>query len=100
MAQFLFRFLDYIASDIIVKRLANSKTFQKFALRTDNMIQKQATKGEQIIQTVSKTAEEVAANPKVIKDNIPKMNVKNSKIEKYMKAFADEVKKDIKRMGK
>jgi hypothetical protein len=33
MAQFLFKFLDYIASDIIVKRLANSKTFQRFALQ-------------------------------------------------------------------
>lgn len=85
MAQFLFKFLDYIASDIIVKRLANSKTFQRFALHTDNMVQKQAVKGEQIMETVSKKAEEVAANPHVIKENIPK--IQNSKFDKYMKAF-------------
>jgi hypothetical protein len=98
MAQFLFKFLDYIASDIIVKRLANSKTFQRFALHTDKMVQNQATKGEQIMETVSKKAEEVAANPHLIKQKIPKME--NSRINKYMRAFADEVKKDLGSLNK
>mmetsp|Transcript_24830 Transcript_24830/g.42035 ORF Transcript_24830/g.42035 Transcript_24830/m.42035 type:complete len:99 (+) Transcript_24830:79-375(+) len=98
MAQFLFRFLDYIASDIIVKRLANSKTFQRFALHTDKMVQNQATKGEKIMESVSKKAEEVAANPNLIKESVPK--IENSKINRYMKAFADEVKKDMKNFNK
>jgi hypothetical protein len=98
MAQFLFKFLDYIASDIIVKRLANSKTFQRFAVHTDNMAQKQAIKGEKFMETVSKTAENVKANPEVLKQSIPK--IQNSKFEKYMKAFSDEVKKDFQKINK
>lgn len=92
MAQFLFKFLDYVASDIIVKRLANSKAFQRFALHTDNMVQKQTIKGEKLMETVSKTAENVAANPHLIKQKIPK--IQTSKFDKYMKAFSEEVKKD------
>ena len=98
MAQFLFKFLDYVASDIIVKRLANSKTFQRFALHTDNIVQKQSIKGEQIMQSVSKTAGEVASNPEILKQKVPK--IQNTKFDKYMKAFAEEVKKDFHKMNK
>ena len=99
MAQFLFKFLDYVASDVIVKRLANSKTFQRFALHTDNMVQKQSSKGEKIMDTVSRHAESVAANPDILRQRIPQMH-KNTKFEKYMKAFSDEVKKDFQKMNK
>jgi hypothetical protein len=93
MAQFLFKFLDYIASDIIVKRLANNKTFQKFALTTDSMFQKHAIKGEQIVENITKTANEAVKNPEILTKNIPK--IQNSKFEKYMKAFSEEIKKDF-----
>jgi hypothetical protein len=39
MNQFVQRVANYIANEIIIKGLANSKTFQKFAVRSDSKIQ-------------------------------------------------------------
>lgn len=35
MNQFIQRVANYVANEILIKGLANSKTFQKFAVRTD-----------------------------------------------------------------
>jgi hypothetical protein len=35
MNQFVQRIVNYVANEIFIKGLANSKTFQKFAVRTD-----------------------------------------------------------------
>ena len=53
---------------------------------------------KQMIENISKTAEEAVANPEALKNSIPKLQ--NSKFEKYMKAFSDEVKKDFNKMNK
>ncbi|GKY99863.1 hypothetical protein MPSEU_000940000 [Mayamaea pseudoterrestris] len=39
MNQFVQRVANYIANEIIIKGLSNSKTFQKFAIRSDSKIQ-------------------------------------------------------------
>ena len=39
MAQFIMRMIDWVVNDLVVKHLANSKTFQRFAVKTDEMIQ-------------------------------------------------------------
>lgn len=39
MNQFVQRVANYIANEIIIKGLANSKTFQRFAVRSDSKIQ-------------------------------------------------------------
>mmetsp|Transcript_1423 Transcript_1423/g.2601 ORF Transcript_1423/g.2601 Transcript_1423/m.2601 type:complete len:114 (+) Transcript_1423:277-618(+) len=38
MNQFIQRVANYVANEIFIKGLANSKTFQKFAVRTDHHI--------------------------------------------------------------
>mmetsp|Transcript_13753 Transcript_13753/g.19664 ORF Transcript_13753/g.19664 Transcript_13753/m.19664 type:complete len:127 (+) Transcript_13753:135-515(+) len=40
MNQFVQRIANYIANEILIKGLANSKTFQRFAVRTDATLQK------------------------------------------------------------
>ncbi len=40
MNQFVQRVVNYVANELFVKGLANSKTFQKFAVHTDRHIQK------------------------------------------------------------
>lgn len=39
MNQFVQRVANYIANEVIIKGLANSKTFQRFAVRSDSKIQ-------------------------------------------------------------
>lgn len=38
-SQFIRRVADYIANEVLVKGLANSKTFQRFAVRTNKNLQ-------------------------------------------------------------
>ena len=38
MSQFIQRLANYIANEVLIKGLANSKTFQRFAVRTDASI--------------------------------------------------------------
>jgi hypothetical protein len=44
MAQFIIKMIDWVVNDLVVKHLANSKTFQRFALRTDTAIQEHSKK--------------------------------------------------------
>lgn len=38
MAQFLIKLVNYFASEVITKRLANSRSFQRFAVRTHDKV--------------------------------------------------------------
>ena len=65
MNQFIQRVANYVANEVIIKGLANSKTFQKFAVRTDQQLKDVQKMGsEQINKTVeelSKSASSAAA---------------------------------------
>jgi len=37
--QFIQRVVNYVANEVIIKGLANSRTFQRFAVRTDKSLQ-------------------------------------------------------------
>lgn len=50
MNQFVQRVANYIANEVLIKGLANSKTFQKFAVRTDSTIQKVKKEGAQKLE--------------------------------------------------
>eukprot|EP00804_Cyclotella_cryptica_P002158 CCRYP_006574-RA/>CCRYP_006574-RA protein AED:0.07 eAED:0.07 QI:202/1/1/1/1/1/2/472/111 len=51
MNQFVQRVANYIANEIFIKGLANSKTFQRFAVHTDRHIQKIKTEGIETLNT-------------------------------------------------
>jgi hypothetical protein len=56
--QFFARVANYVANEIIVKGLANSRTFQRFAVRADKQYQNIQQQGT---EHVSKTVEEFAS---------------------------------------
>ena len=61
MNQFVQRIANYVANEIIIKGLANSKTFQKFAVRTNKQyedLQKQGT--EKLTETLEELAKQQA----------------------------------------
>lgn len=46
MAQFLIKIVNHFASEIITKRLANSRAFQQFAMKTHLKVGQQETERE------------------------------------------------------
>jgi hypothetical protein len=59
MNQFIRRVADYVANEILIKGLANSRTFQKFAVRTNKQYEELQKKGtEQITQTLEELAKQ------------------------------------------
>jgi hypothetical protein len=53
MAQFIIKMIDWVVNDLVVKHLANSKTFQRFALRTDTAIQEHSKKVSVLASSLS-----------------------------------------------
>ena len=51
MNQFIQRVANYVANEIIIKGLANSKTFQRFAVRTDSQLRSIKNQGEEGFQS-------------------------------------------------
>jgi hypothetical protein len=57
MNQFVKKVLDYVANEVIIKGLANSRTFQQFAVRTDATLKDVHRTGS---ETVNKAFDEFA----------------------------------------
>ena len=57
--QFITRVVNYVANEIIVKGLANSRTFQKFAVRTNKQYEELNKHG---VDKIAKTVEDLAKN--------------------------------------
>lgn len=55
--QFFQRVANYVANEIIVKGLANSKSFQRFAIRTNKQYENVAKQG---VDSISKTFDTMA----------------------------------------
>mmetsp|Transcript_4709 Transcript_4709/g.6691 ORF Transcript_4709/g.6691 Transcript_4709/m.6691 type:complete len:108 (+) Transcript_4709:233-556(+) len=107
MNQFIQRIANYIANEVIVKGLAESKTFQRFALRTHTTVQDLKAKGtEQMNGTLDDFAK--MANEQVTKQNAasstttanaagpPKPPLQG--VPGFFSAFGKEIRQDI--MGK
>jgi hypothetical protein len=63
MNQFVQRIANYVANEIIIKGLANSKTFQKFAVRTNKQYEdfhKQGT--EKLTETLEELAKQQSSS--------------------------------------
>ena len=81
MSQFFGKIMTWIANEVVVKTLANSKSFQRFALRTDTFARENLSKAQ---ETITKTMKEGSVPPIVgggaskaqtIRDEIDKMNL-------------------------
>jgi len=96
MNQFVQRVANYVANEIIIKGLANSRTFQKFAVRTN---QKYNDAVKQGADSLNKTMEDMAAQQSGVKSSTaaaagpPKPPLRG--IPGFFVAFAKEVKKDV-----
>jgi hypothetical protein len=94
-SQFIQRVANYVANEVIVKGLANSKTFQRFAVRTNKQYN-EVTK--QSVDQISKTFEDIAqqqagsAASSSVKGP-PKPPLRG--IPGFFAAFFKEAKKDI-----
>jgi len=100
--QFIARVVNYVANEIIVKGLANSRTFQKFAVRTNQQYQDLNKHGT---EKVAKTLEEIAktqaaeggaaaaATSKADLLQAPQRPLRG--IPGFFLAFAKEVRKDL-----
>lgn len=63
MNQFVQRVVNYVANEIIIKGLANSRTFQRFAVRTNKQYEDFAKNGtENLSQTIEEMANQQASN--------------------------------------
>ena len=88
MSQFFGKIMTWIANEVVVKTLANNKTFQRFALRTDTFARENLSKAK---ETINKTVKEGtippivgkgASNAQTIRDKIDKMNIEIKELQK------------------
>jgi hypothetical protein len=52
MSQFIQRIANYVANEVIIKGLAHSKTFQRFAVRTDAQLKEMSKQSAQQFEKV------------------------------------------------
>lgn len=54
--QFIQRLVNYLANEVLIKGLANSKTFQKFAVRTDASLREVHKAGTETLEQAVRSA--------------------------------------------
>ncbi|GFH51435.1 hypothetical protein CTEN210_07911 [Chaetoceros tenuissimus] len=108
MNQFIQRVANYVANEIFVKGLANSKTFQKFAVRTDSHLSEMKKGGVESLNSklddLHKAATEAAySTAEAAKNSSSKSSYHTSGpptppkggFPGFVSAFGKEVKKDL-----
>jgi len=111
--QFITRVVNYVANEVIIKGLSNSRTFQKFAVRTNKQYQELNKQGtDKLTQTLeemitkSATAEGDSLSATVSAANKKKMSALKPPqrplrgIPGFFLAFFKEVRKDLGGGGK
>jgi len=61
-SQFIQRIVNHIANEVLIKGLANSKTFQRFAVRTDASLQTAKKQGTETFEEMTKRAASTIAD--------------------------------------
>ncbi|GKZ00447.1 hypothetical protein MPSEU_000997300 [Mayamaea pseudoterrestris] len=103
MNQFVQRVANYIANEIIIKGLSNSKTFQTFAIRSDSKIQEFHKTGT---ESFNKAFEELSKMQAVGSTSAMNNNVGTAArsgppvpptrgFAGFMEAFLKEIRKDL-----
>jgi len=105
--QFIARVVNYVANEVIIKGLSNSRTFQKFAVRTNKQYEELNKHGtdkitktfEDIIKTQgedslsSATVSAASAKTKMSALKVPQRPLRG--IPGFFLAFFKEVRKDL-----
>ena len=100
MSQFVQRLANYLANEVFIKGLANSKTFQRFALRTDHTLQNIKKQGTETLETsfeeMTKRAASTAANSSAAPGTAggPPLPPPRG-FAGFLSAFAKEVRRDF-----
>lgn len=81
MSAFFQRLVSYVVNDVAVKTLANSRAFQRFALKTHYHVED--------AKTMASTGANTLAS--LIEKNAPK-------VKEFSSALKDEIARDIKKM--
>ena len=91
-----FKLFTWFADHVVVKFLANNRTFQNFAVKTDSVLKEHSTKasakGEEFIKNASKRGEELLKEKQVVE----KASGAFASAKRFAEVFANEVKKDLK----
>jgi hypothetical protein len=98
--------IDWVVHEIVVKKLANSKSFQRFAVKTDTIIkthqEKINVKSEEIIRQVSKKGEEIVTKTAKKSEEIVSATSKEAEggnlfgtVGRFAKILKEEVQKDF-----
>lgn len=99
MNQFVNRIANYVANEILIKGLANSKTFQRFAVRTDSKLQDLHKTHTEKISTVfeelgTTSAQQVRMNSTAAANAGPPQPPLRG-FPGFIRAFVHEVKRDF-----
>jgi hypothetical protein len=101
MNAFFQRVANYVANEVIIKGLANSRTFQKFAVRTNKQYEDATKQGtEQLSKTLEEMAKEQAgktpvgqSSTTVVGQGPPQPPLRG--VPGFFVAFFKEIRKDI-----
>ena len=98
---FIGRILQYIVGEVVVKHLAESRTFQRFALRTDAVLQKHKAKiqdvGDKIVTEAKTKGENFVNTSSQMNNGQVKIETPESlnKAFAFFKHFGNEIKKEV-----
>jgi hypothetical protein len=105
MNQFVQRVANYIANEVIIKGLANSRSFQKFAVRSDSKIQELHKSGtdtftnafEELNKMQARESSTLAGNNSTASNSVksgPPIPPKRG-LSGFLQAFVKEIRGDL-----
>ena len=96
MAAFIQRVVHWLANEILVKKLAENRSFQQFALRTAESVEKIQKEGlTKGVQGISKTATKVVGGEAAVENVRRSISQFNSQTSKYARTLQEEIEKDL-----
>uniref|UniRef100_A0A7S2AKF4 Uncharacterized protein n=1 Tax=Octactis speculum TaxID=3111310 RepID=A0A7S2AKF4_9STRA len=97
MAAFIQRVATWLANEILVKKLAENRSFQQFAVRTAETVEKitkeGVTKGVQ--EGISKTATTAVGGEAAVDSVRRTISQISSETSKYTRTLQEEIEKDL-----
>lgn len=92
-SQFIQRLANYLANEVLIKGLANSKTFQRFAVKADASLKDIHKQGEEQLQQVLQQSLKTATADAAAHQGPPQPPLRG--VTGFLVAFVKEVRRDI-----